>query len=288
MEDGEVRSRMVPADFFGDDTPTSAWGPPARHLDTNLLETLGRGPIQGRSDLEAASALALLVRDDLESFGTGGVEQLSNQEVSLALHTLHGVLRRLGMDVDIPFRDFWTFKNHWVRQGAYGSWQARREILDAVFEPLLGRLRTAEDQALESTLAEPARPHGATGWPAVDERVRELRRRFRQASTPEDYRAVGGRCVDVLEALGHTVYDPGRHPREGETESDQTSRRLERYVEDAVPGQLDEEVRALAVRAIELARLVEQRETPTRRDAGIAADAAVLVASILGRLEQDA
>ena len=43
--------------------------------------------------------------------------------------------------------------------------------------------------------------------------------------------------------------------------------RIGRYVEDAVPGTKNEEVRGLASKAVELAHRVKHSETPTRRDA---------------------
>ena len=151
------------------------------------------------------------------------------------------------------------------------------------------RLIRLEDQAVEATLALPVSPHAGTGWPRVDDEVRELHRRFQSSTTPQDCRAVGTHCVGVLEALGRTVYDPARHLRDGETPPapDKSKQRLGRYIEDAVPGTKNEEVRGLASKAVELAHRIKHSETPTRRDAGIAADAVILVANILKRLEQE-
>jgi hypothetical protein len=39
----------------------------------------------------------------------------------------------------------------------------------------------------------------------------QLRRRFRTAATPQDYRDAGNRCVAVLEAVSRTIYDPAVH-----------------------------------------------------------------------------
>ncbi len=158
-----------------------------------------------------------------------------------------------------------------------------------MFEPLHARLYAAEDRALALTLADPVTPHAATGWPKVDEEIRELRRRFRDSRTPQDYRAVGTHCVGVLEALSRVVYSPSKHLRPGETEPppDKTKQRLARHIEDAVPGNANEEVRGLANKAVELAHRVKHSETPSRRDAGISADAVILLANICRRLEQE-
>jgi hypothetical protein len=145
-----------------------------------------------------------------------------------------------------------------------------------------------EEERFEAQLADPVSPRGRTGWLEVDNEIKELRRRFSTASTPQDYRAVGSHCVGVLEALSRTVYDPTKHLRPGEQEppADKTKQRLGRYVEDAIPGSDQAELRALIGRAIEFAQLVKHRETPTRRDAGIAADAVIMLANILRRLAE--
>jgi hypothetical protein len=74
------------------------------------------------------------------------------------------------------------------------------------------------------------------------------------------------------------VYDPGKHLRQGETlpAPDKTKQRLGRYIEDALPGIPNEELRGLANKTIEVAHQVKHRHTPTRREAGIAADAVIL------------
>ena len=279
-------------DFWIEDTfpGVDPWATsPPSHLDVDLLDKLRRGAVDGRDDLGAAVGLARLCHDELEAFGTGGGERLTNDTARAALRALRATTTRLGTDFDPPFHDLATFKSHWLRTGAYGSWQSRRDLLNDLFEPLHARLIRLEDQAVEATLALPVSPHAGTGWPRVDDEVRELHRRFQSSTTPQDCRAVGTHCVGVLEALGRTVYDPARHLRDGETPPapDKTKQRLGRYIEDAVPGTKNEEVRGLASKAVELAHRIKHSETPTRRDAGIAADAVILVANILKRLEQE-
>lgn len=262
-----------------------------RQLDVGFLERLRRQPAPNLDDLAVAVALAQLYHHELELFGTGGGETLTSQGSALVQRTLLAVLRRLGVDFSLPWRDFGTFKNHWVRLGysGPGGYRARRQLLAEHFEPLHARLAGMEDAAMASNLAEPVSARTTTGWPRVDEEIRELRRRFRAASTPQDYRAIGTHCVGVLEALSTTVYDPQRHLRPGESEPpvDKTNQRIGRFLEDAVAGTDNEAVRAVAVKAAALAHSVKHRGTPTRRDAGIAADAVILLANIVRRIAQE-
>lgn len=90
----------------------------------------------------------------------------------------------------------------------------------------------------------------------------------------------------MTEALSAQVYDPAHHLRDGEAEPPvaNTKARIERFIEDAAPGSSNAALRKLARSAIEFAQHVKHSNTPTRREAGIAADAVILLANILRRL----
>jgi hypothetical protein len=234
--------------------------------------------------------LAQLVHDELRKFGTAGDCELDNVQIRDAIQALRAVVRRLGIDgFDVPFRDYGGFKDWWVENGAYGSWQARRDLLTGIFNSLHDRLADMELEALASSLAEPISPHARTGWAAVDTEISELRRHFLSARTPQDYRAVGLDCVAVTEALSRQVYDPARHLREGEEEPPigNTKQRLERFIEVAAPGSENAVLRRLARASIDYAQHVKHSATPTRREAGIAADAVIQLANVLRRLDED-
>jgi hypothetical protein len=277
-----------PDDFFleGND----GFGNPVRAVDVLLLTELRRAPLADHSDLEVSVPLARLIHDDLETYGTSGGAEMDDGEMREALLALRAVVERLGIDdFDVPFRDFSTFRSWWLREGASGSWQARRDLLYGIFEPLHDRLADLEQSALTSSLAEAFSPHARTGWPAVDTEISELRRHFFNARTTQDYRNVGNDCVAVLEAVSRVVYDPARHLRPGEDEPpvDRTKQRLGRFVEDAAAGSDLANLRRLATTTIDLAHEVKHSTTPTRREAGIAADSVILLANMLRRLEEE-
>jgi hypothetical protein len=257
-------------------------------FDHELADRLRQRPLDNVDDLDAARALVELVHDDLRRFGTEGGEKLTDNDLGLALRTLRAVLKRLGITFEVPFRSFTTFKSYWIKNWMSNSWQARRGYLDDVFDPIYQQLLRLEEQRFESELPIAVSPRTRTGWPAVDNEVNELRRRFRSSTTPQDYRAIGVHCVGILEALSRTVYDPAKHLREGETAPppDKTKQRIGRYVQDALAGPGNEELRGLLNKAIEFAHHVKHRSTPTRREAGIAADTVILLANMLRRLAE--
>lgn len=55
-----------------------------------------------------------------------------------------------------------------MRNDGYGSYQARRDLLSQVFDPLYMRLLRLEEGTFEALL-DPVSPRAEVGWPAVDE-----------------------------------------------------------------------------------------------------------------------
>jgi hypothetical protein len=94
--------------------------------------------------------------------------------------------------------------------------------------------------------------------------------------------------VTITEALSRQVYDHAVHTPEGEPQPAEakTKLRLERYVQDKLPGAANAELRKLSRAAIELAEAVKHSRTPDRTNAGVAADAVILLANILRRLDE--
>jgi hypothetical protein len=281
---------MRPEDFFvhPDPGPLGDFDPP--YFDLELIRQIRSGPVQNAGDVEVAVALARLVHDNLEAFGTSGEVEISGDQMRESLLALGSVLKRLGLDrFEVPFRDYRSFKNYWLRKKGYGSRQARRDILNEILEPIHDALAERESEALSSTLATAISPQGRTGWTRVDEEIAELKRHFSQARTPQDYRNIGNDCVIVLEALSRQAYDAERHLRDGEEEPPvaKTKARIDRFIEDAAPGADDAALRRLAKAASDQAQAVKHRAVGNRKQAGIAADSVILLANILRRLDED-
>jgi hypothetical protein len=280
---------LRPDDFFIEPDPDLYLPDTQRRLDLDLLNRVRVGQREDHDDVEIAVALTRLLHDDLERFGTDSRNELSDEESRVGLRALRTVLDRLDLDdAEIPFRDYGTFYNYWIRKGAKGSWQARRDLLQEIFVPIEDRLAVLEDRSIASTLVDPITSHARTGWTAVDVEIGELRRHFQAARTPQDYRAVGLDCVAVTEALSAAAYDPDRHLRAGEEEPPvaNTKQRLDRVIEDALPGSDNAALRKLGRAVIEMAQQIKHSTTPTRREAGIGADAVIQLANFLQRLEE--
>jgi hypothetical protein len=251
-----------PAEFFLDDEIPAPYGDSRRRVDVDLLTRIRTGQLDGFEGIEVAVPLAILIHDELEKYGTSGGQEMSEQEMRQAILALRAVTERLATaSPEIPFREFGSFRSWWLRNDAYNSWQARRNLLHGLFDPLHDQLALLEQRSLLAILADPISSHKRTGWPAIDTEISELRRHFQNARTAQDYRSIGLDCVAVLAALSAQVYDPALHLRDGEPEPPvaNTKQRLERYVEDAMPGSDNAALRKLARAAIEFALQVKQQ-----------------------------
>lgn len=268
--------------------PSEGWGWATRTLDLDRIRSLAEGPLPGDDDLESAQALTDLVHTAYMGYGTDGAKDVNDEESRIILRSVRLVLNRHGITLNVPWRDFPSFRTYWNSHGAHGSWQARREMLATHFDPVFHALRLAEERTMRSELAEAISPHSSTGWMRVDEEIAQLRLRFRTATGMQDYRDTGNRCVAVLEALSAQVYNHSEHGNEGEQEPpvDKTNIRLERYINTRLPGSSNEELRGLTRKASALAHKVKHSPNADRTSAGITADTVILLANILRRLAE--
>lgn len=270
-------------DYFVDD-PTSAQD---GALDLDLLVSLRTASLRDHSDLEAAIALAQILDDQFTRFGTDSTHTITDAGSREAMRTLGAVTKRLDVPFAPPFRDLPSFRAYWGSHGGYGSWAARRAMVNELFGPLHEELERREDSLLRGGLAEPISPRKGTGWTAVDVEIAELRRHFHTAQTPQDYSNIGNDVNAVLEALSGAAYDPSRHLYDGETAPRvaETKNRLTRVIEVDCRTVGGAELKRHAKTTIELAQAVKHNRAGSRTQAGIAADAVIQLANMIRRIQ---
>ena len=202
---------MTPEDFFVDSGPTGL-----RILNRELLRSIQLGGIADRPDTEVAAALLRLAHNELEAYGTDGQQRTSEDDMRHILQACRRITKRLGVDLDLPFSDFRTFKSHWKANGAVGSWQARRDILEGLFKPKHDELASLADATADrhppagSTEASP-RSHldtadlanGSTASP--DTKGQSFWDVFISYAT-EDKQTVAGPLANALQELGVDVW----------------------------------------------------------------------------------
>lgn len=258
-----------------------------RLMDQLLVRRITSGTLPDRSDIEVAVALARFAHEEFEDFATGGSDIDQNDSIAV-IRALMAVLARLDISVfDPPFLDFEMFQKYWKRHGMAGSYEKRRQFLREIFEPLHQALAEREAGSISSTLATAVSPGPVTGWPRVDEEISELRRHFEVASSAQDFSNIGNDCVSTLEALSDVAYDHSVHQLDDEPEPPvaSTKIRLQRVIEVDLAG--NAEMRRLARASIDAAQAVKhRRKSTTRTEAGISADAVILLAHILRRIRE--
>lgn len=243
-------------------------------------------------DPEAAERLIDQVAGLMVAVATGGprIDDVKTQ-YAREYKALAAVLKRLGIKNPNTHSDLWTWYGKWSSDDELGSWASRRAYIAALYAPVRQELEAkADTHADVATGAD----DGPTGWPDVDARMGNLRRRVREAENTDDCKAVGLQCVSVLESLGLAAFDAARHLPEGEDmpHANDAKTRLGLFLTAAAGNQVKkgkrfEHVRTLIRATWRQAQAVKHRNDPNRTDAGIAADSVALLVAIVRRLADD-
>jgi hypothetical protein len=123
-----------------------------------------------------------------------------------------------------------------------------------------------------------------TGWPKVDRQMDEARSQLLEASTEEQFQAVGLICRETLISLAQAVYDPQRHPTlDGVAASETDAKRmLEAFIAVELGGAANEEARAHARAALRVALALQHDRTADFRAAALCAEATASVVNLTG------
>lgn len=265
------------------------FGEPILRLDTKLLQELRKAPLHNDDDLETAIMLTRFLYEEFKDHAERSWARLSEEEVEDAQRCLRGILRRHNIPFHLQWRNFSDAERHWSAQEGPGrpNKAFRLAILDEIFAPPLEALYEKLDHHDAVEVATPVSPRKETGWAAVDEAIENIRKTFTSARSTPEYKAIGLHCVTALERLSETVYDVQEHVPEGEEPLPKNKRknRMERYISASLPGKDNADLRALVRAADTFAETVKHRSTPTRREAGIAADTVILITHLLRRID---
>ena len=125
-----------------------------------------------------------------------------------------------------------------------------------------------------------------TGWQKVDRQIQEMRARLNEASTEEQYQAVGLLCREALISVVQEVYDPGRHPALDSTTPSNTDaqRMLEAIFAADLKGSGNEEARAHAKAALRLTLALQHKRTADFTMAALCAEATSSIVNLLAIL----
>jgi hypothetical protein len=175
-----------------------------------------------------------------------------------------------------PFSDLWAWYGKWS-SGDLPSYHSRRKFISELYGPLVDRLERGSPLRAAGIFREP------TGWAKIDRNVNEIRQRLEQASTEEQFQAVGLLCREALISLAQTVFDPTKHKILDDVDVSPTDakRMLEAYLVTEVAGGENKVARQHAKAALDLANELQHRRTAIFRQAALCAEATAAVINLI-------
>lgn len=189
---------MTPDDLFIDAGRDTS-GLRGTRVNTDLLEAVLDGTYAAAPDAEVALALAEQVHSDLTAFGTERGEQLTDAQIRLAIRALRAACSRLGVEFEPPFRDYTSFKTYWVKNEGYGSWHARRVMVNDLLSPVIDSLEARMVDPHTHSLAEQALA-ALTDPSAIVDSLRRVER-----TVDSDPRLAVSAAKDVIESTAKLV-----------------------------------------------------------------------------------
>jgi hypothetical protein len=216
-------------------------------------------------------------RDLMIAVATGGPRINSVRRRYTRRHErIDAMLRRLDIQNPNPYRDLWDWYGKWS-SGDLPSYQSRRDYVRGLFAPLERFLREGHPARGAEVFA------GPTGWPRVDRALGEIRKRLEEASSEEQFQAVGLLCRETLISLAQTVYVPQRHPIADGTSPSATDakRMLDAYLAVELSGGQNEAARRHAKASLDFANALLHKRTASFREAALCAEATASVINII-------
>jgi hypothetical protein len=128
-------------------------------------------------------------------------------------------------------------------------------------------------------------------WNRVERAAYQAKNQLEQATTEEQFQAIGLLCRETLISLAQVVFNPNLHSSiDGVTASQTDAKRmLEAYLQYELQGSTHEAARKFAKSALDLANALQHRRTASFRDAALCVEATNAVVRVVmlvsGRLE---
>jgi hypothetical protein len=210
------------------------------------------------------------------SVGTGERRiQDANEEYKKRRNEIGGMLKGKGIKDPNPFFDLWGWYKRF-KSGDLPTYASRRQFMSELYDPLLARLQ-------QDGSSKPGMFDEPTGWAKVDRTVTEIRQRLEQASTEEQFQAVGTLCREALISLAQAVFDSAQHPTLDGVKASPTDfkRMIEAYIAVELAGASKEASRRHAKAAFDLANDLQHKRTADFRHAALCAEATVAVINLI-------
>lgn len=216
-------------------------------------------------------------RNLMIAVATGGPRiDTVNDEYQRRRDWIQSALKERGLRDPNPYSDLWAWYGKWS-SGDLPTYQSRRRYISGLCEHLIDHIRQGSASRGAGIFEEP------TGWARVDRGLGEIRKRLEEASTEEQFQAVGLLCRETLISLAQVVYSPSLHKPEDEVPPSKTDakRMLEAYLAKELGSKTNEVARRHARAALALANDLQHRRTANFRQAALCAEATASVVNLI-------
>lgn len=256
-------------------------------VNRGLLRQIGSGSLTNFDEVSVAIKMLRTVQDEFERFGTDGTQAFTNDDSREALLALQACCKRLGfVNFVWPFRDFSSFRSWWISEGARGSWQARRDLLEGVFGEIAVALDHRFLEIQERQLVRPLNSEELATWPEIRIEMNELRRHVASATSTADLRNIGNDCVSILERLSEFIYFHEIHglPDTDEPAVSKTKIRLTSLIEHEYLSESKSELKRVVSAVIDLAQAIKHTPDPSDIETLVLAETLVFLIAALDRI----
>lgn len=208
------------------------------------------------------------LKDIMIAVATGVRIQEKNQEYLELKAEVAELLSKAGFSDPNNFSDLWSWYGRWS-DGTLPRYQDRRAFIASLYQPLIDNIKLANNPAITAPVDEP------TGWERVDRVWLKIKKQMATAANEEDFQAIGHQCREIMISVAQMVYDANLHPcQDGVSPSKTDAKRMiEAYINYALPGSSNDELRRHVKTTFDLANAVQHRRTASKRDASICMEA---------------
>jgi hypothetical protein len=175
-----------------------------------------------------------------------------------------------------PYSDLWEWYGKWS-DGSLPSYQSRREYISKLFSSVTEAVRKCKTHSVSPVFEEP------TGWVRVDRSMGEIKLRLVQATTEEQFQAIGLLCRETLISVAQVVFIEDEHKTLDGVKPSKTDakRMLDAYIANTLSGQSNEAIRKHAKSSLALANDLTHRRTAEFRITAMCAEATNAVVNII-------
>jgi hypothetical protein len=201
--------------------------------------------------------------------------QDANEEYKKRRGEIGKMLQTKGIKDPNSFFDLWGWYKRF-KSGDLPTYASRRQFMSELYDPLLTRLQ-------QDASPTPGMFDEPTGWAKVDRTVTEIRQRLEQATTEEQFQAVGTLCREALISLAQAVFNSVQHPTLDGIKASLTDfkRMIEAYFAVELAGASKEASRRHAKAAFDLANDLQHKRTADFRHAALCAEATAAVINLV-------